>query len=87
MNERKMTRLALNPEQGDTCIECLWFGGDVLPSGRIGMKGKCRRHPPTVVVTHEGTATVWPLVNRFSDVCGDGESLPPDNEPDEEGGA
>lgn len=82
MSEGKVTRLALTPE-GDSCDDCLWFEGDVLPSGKAGMKGKCRRHPPTIVVTHEGAQTMWPLVNRWSDVCGEGESLALDDEPEE----
>lgn len=63
---------------GETCEDCVWF---VAPHRepdknkfRAAPTGKCHRRAPTMV-QEGGVMALWPQVNGWSDVCGDGQVI------------
>lgn len=61
----------------ETCNTCVWFIEDDRPRHKESMQaptGECHRRPP-VFRDGYGVEGQWPLVNGWTDVCGDGEVL------------
>jgi len=83
MMEDKRRREPLGGE--DTCNDCVFFEADDdvdLGQGksRKAHQGTCRSKAPAVVVINDKAQTVWPRVERWWDVCGEGRASVPEAE-------
>ena len=53
-----------------TCETCVFWQPQTAAAGTLTGFGQCRRQPPAIVLTPQGSRAMWPSVNR-GEWCGE----------------